>query len=91
MLPDWDDLGSVASNLARSSSTLQRCLSAERKAFQFIKDEFRRDLAITRLNTSKVALATLADELGFADSAAFQRAFKHWTGSAPSVYRQGKP
>jgi AraC-like DNA-binding protein len=72
-----------------STSTLQRRLASEGSSFQSLKDELRRDTAIVRLHTSTVPLATLADELGFADSAAFQRAFKGWTGSAPGAYRRG--
>ena len=90
MLPRWGDLGAIASALFMSPSTLQRRLANERTTFQLLKDELRRDTAITRLNTSTVSFAVLAEELGFADSAAFQRAFKSWTGSAPGVYRQGK-
>ena len=58
-------------------------------SFQSLKDELRRDLAILHLHTSATPLSKLADALGFADSAAFQRAFKGWTGSAPGVYRRG--
>jgi len=89
MLPRWGDLGAVASNLFMSASTLQRRLASEKTTFQLLKDELRRDVAITRLNSSTVSFAALADELGFADGAAFQRAFKNWTGSAPGVYRRG--
>jgi len=88
-LPAWPDLARVAGALHMSASTVQRRLATEGTSFQALKDELRRDLAIVRLNTSQVALATLADELGFADSAAFQRAFKGWTGSAPGTYRRG--
>lgn len=87
--PAWPDLAATADALHMSTSTLQRHLAAEGTSFQSLKDELRRDMAIVRLNTSKVPLAALADELGFADSAAFQRAFKGWTGSAPGAYRRG--
>lgn len=87
MLPQWADLSSVSAALCMSASTLQRRLSTESASFQSIKDELRRDIAIARLNTSTTPLAVLADELGFTDSATFQRAFKRWTGSAPGVYR----
>lgn len=87
--PAWPDLAATADALHMAASTLQRRLAADGTSFQALKDRLRRDLAIVRLNTSAVPLAALADELGFADSAAFQRAFKSWTGSAPGAYRRG--
>ncbi|CAN5242198.1 AraC family transcriptional regulator [soil metagenome] len=87
--PAWPDLAATATALHMATPTLQRHLASEGTSFQSLKDELRRDMAIVRLNTSTVPLAMLADELGFADSAAFQRAFKYWTGSAPGAYRRG--
>jgi AraC-like DNA-binding protein len=88
--PEWPDLVGTAEALHMSMSTLQRHLASEGTSFQSLKDELRRDIAVIRLNTSMVSLAELADELGFADGAAFQRAFKCWTGSAPGTYRRGR-
>ncbi len=87
--PAWPDLAATAEAMHMATSTLQRRLASEGTSFQSLKDELRRDIAVVRLNTSLVPLATLACELGFADSAAFQRAFKGWTGSAPGAYRRG--
>lgn len=87
--PAWPDLAATADALHMAASTLQRRLAMDGTSFQSLKDELRRDLAIVRLHTSTVSLAALADELGFADSTAFQRAFKKWTGSAPGAYRRG--
>ena len=87
--PAWPDLEGVAALLHMSASTLQRRLARESTSFQALKDELRRDTAIVRLNTSAVSLDTLAGDLGFADSTAFQRAFKGWTGSPPGSYRRG--
>jgi AraC-like DNA-binding protein len=86
--PAWPDLAATADALHMAASTLQRRLAADGTSFQALKDALRRDLAIVRLNTSNVPLTALAFDLGFADSAAFQRAFKSWTGSAPGAYRQ---
>ena len=86
--PAWPDLAGTARALHMSVSTLQRHLALEQTSFQALKDELRRDMAIARLNTSNVPLAALAGELGFSDSAAFQRAFKVWTGSPPGAYRR---
>jgi len=91
MQPAWPGLASCSDAVHMSTSTLQRRLAQEGTSFQSLKDDLRRDLAISRLITSSVPLATLASELGFADSAAFQRAFKSWTGSAPGPYRRAGP
>jgi AraC-like DNA-binding protein len=88
--PAWPDLAATAGALNMSTATLQRRLAVEGASFQSLKDELRRDMAITRLNASAVPLAELALDLGFTDSAAFQRAFKGWTGSAPGAYRRGR-
>jgi len=87
--PQWPDLERTAQALAMSAATLQRHLAAESTSFQALKDQLRREIAIYRLHTSRVPLATLAAELGFADSSSFQHAFKNWTGSPPGRYRRG--
>ena len=85
--PHWPSLASCAAALNMAVSTLQRRLAEEHTSFRAVKDSLRRDMAIARLNSSQVPLAVLAGELGFSDSAAFQRAFKGWTGAPPGSYR----
>lgn len=85
--PDWPSLVTCAAALNMAESTLQRRLTDEQSSFRAVKDALRRDIAIARLNTSDVPFAKLAGELGFGDSASFQRAFKGWTGVAPGSYR----
>lgn len=86
--PKWPGLAAAACALHMSTATLQRRLASEGTSFQLLKDELRRDIAIVRLNTGDVSLTGLAQDLGFTDSGAFQRAFKTWTGSAPGAYRR---
>lgn len=78
----------VAAALHLSVRTLSRRLTAEGTSFQSIKDEVRRDLAIQYLTSGKQSLDILANQLGFEDSSSFSRAFRSWTGSPPSNYRQ---
>jgi AraC-like DNA-binding protein len=87
-LPQSASLAAVARSLHLSPRTLHRRLQEEGSSFQAIKDALRRDLAIDRLAKSRQGLAQLATELGFADTAAFYRAFVRWTGVAPAHYRR---
>ncbi|CAM4258220.1 AraC family transcriptional regulator [Comamonas aquatilis] len=85
--PAWVGLEAAACALHMSPPTLQRKLALAGTSFQAIKDELRRDIAVSRLGTSQASFTDLAADLGFADAAAFQRAFKGWTGSPPGMYR----
>ncbi|MBL8422165.1 MAG: AraC family transcriptional regulator [Candidatus Accumulibacter phosphatis] len=87
-LPASMSLAEVARTLHLSARTLHRRLEDEGSSFQAIKDGLRRDVAINSLAKSRQAVAEIAAELGFADPAAFYRAFVRWTGIAPAHYRK---
>ncbi|MFI4938774.1 MAG: AraC family transcriptional regulator [Burkholderiales bacterium] len=86
-LPEVRGLPQIAHALNLSSSTLHRQLLTEGTSFQEIKDNLRRDMAISMLSATTGTIAEISEKLGFADSTTFHRAFKLWTGVAPSVYR----
>jgi AraC-like DNA-binding protein len=87
--PDWPGLETMASSLGAAPSTFRRRLDAEGTTFQSIKNELRRDMAITSLREEAVSIEQLAQALGFAEASAFHRAFVKWTGMRPSAYRRG--
>lgn len=84
----WPTLPQVAAELGLAPSTLRRRLDAEGTAFQAIKDDLRRDLAIHQLYETDLSVPQIAAGLGFDDASVFRRAFKSWTGARPSAYRQ---
>lgn len=71
-----------------SPRTLARRLASEGTTFQKTKDKLRRDIAIDLLNKTDTSITAISNDLGFEDPAAFSRAFKAWTGSAPGAYRK---
>ena len=77
----------VARELGMSRQTLYRRLKAEGVTFAEILDAKRRSLAIRFLGIHRVSVKAAAYKLGFSDPAAFSRAFKRWTGVAPSRFR----
>jgi len=82
-------IGDLAAAFHLSVRTLNRKFAEEGVHFQMVKDAVRRDIAIHRLTHSDTAVSALALDLGFANPAAFCRAFKEWTGSTPTAYRKG--
>lgn len=85
---EWPDFETLATQLHTTPSTLRRRLREENQAYQSIKDDLRKDLAITYLSRSRQSVFDVALALGFAEPSAFHRAFKKWTGANPGEYRQ---
>ena len=80
-------LGRIAKRMAMSPRTLQRHVKERGTDFKNLVDDTRRRFALTYLKDRRNALTEIAFLLGYSDASAFNRAFKRWTGLAPSAYR----
>jgi AraC-like DNA-binding protein len=80
-------ISSIAEALATSERSLQRRLQAEGFSFRDVVDEARHKLAVLYLADPALSLTDVAYMLGYSEGAAFTRAFKRWTGRAPSMVR----
>ena len=80
-------LEGLAAELHITSRTLRRKLSAEETGFQTIKDRFRLDQAITLLWQQRLSVSEISLKLGYSDAPSFSRAFKHWTGVSPKLFK----
>jgi AraC-like DNA-binding protein len=85
-VPDFDTL---AAELNMTAATMRRRLAEEGASYQGIKDQLRRDLAISYLSHSDRSVMDIALELGFSERSAFHRAFQKWTGASPGEFRRG--
>lgn len=77
----------VAREMGCSRQTLYRRLKAEGATFAEVLDQLRRRIARQLLREERLSVKEAAYRLGFSDPAAFSRAFKRWTGTAPSGAR----
>ncbi|MGR0279755.1 AraC family transcriptional regulator ligand-binding domain-containing protein [Marinomonas dokdonensis] len=86
-MPSADE---VASGLNMSVSTLRRRLNEENTSYQQIKDESRKEAAITYMNVPRLSINDIAGLMGFDEPSAFFRSFKKWTGMTPGEYRKSE-
>ena len=89
MLPSGKaDQDTVANRLYRSTSTLQRQLTAEGTNYRDILESTRRSLAEHYLREGGYSQAEIAFMIGFSDQSNFARAFKRWTGMSPGQFQK---
>lgn len=77
----------IAILIGSSGPTLRRRVAREGSSFQQLVEKCRREKAIELLNNYRMTIENIADQLGFSTASGFSRAFKEWTGLAPSEYR----
>ncbi|MCM2292412.1 AraC family transcriptional regulator [Allorhizobium sp. BGMRC 0089] len=78
-------IGFLAEELGMNARTLQRQLEREGTSVRTLTQAYRQQLAANLLAAGgKTSISDIAQTLGYADSAVFGRAFKTWTGRAPS-------
>jgi AraC-like DNA-binding protein len=80
----------VADALHMSVRTMHRKLTEENNNFRTLLVEMRRDLAEQYILDNSLTLTEISLLLGFSEPSSFSRAFKSWTGTAPSEARQAR-
>lgn len=78
----------IAARLHMSTRTLRRRLNEEGYSHRHLLEELRKNLAVLYLDEKGLAVSEAAFLLGFADTGAFHKAFKRWTGRTPAEYRR---
>lgn len=81
---------SIAQALHMSARTLHRKLAKTDRNFRLLLVEMRRELAERYIMDNSLTLTEISLLLGFSEQSSFSRAFKNWTGKAPSEARQAR-
>jgi AraC-like DNA-binding protein len=84
------DMETAARELGISARSLRRRLSEQRISYRALVQSTLESSAKHMLRDPRRSLQETACALGFADAAAFHRAFKRWTGLTPQEFRHGK-
>lgn len=82
------DIAIVAKVLNLSTRSLQRHLTDQHTSFSHMLDAVRADLAMKYLRQSELAIADIAEILGFSETSALTRAFRRWYGHSPRHERR---
>jgi len=80
----------IASDLHMSRRSLQRRLAEADASYQSLLDDTRRDMALRYISDPAKSATDITFLLGYSQQSAFTRAFRRWTGTSPSEYRNSK-
>jgi AraC-like DNA-binding protein len=88
LLVDRGSAEQVATLLSMHPRTLQRHLVESGTSFRSLLDECRYAIARQMLEDTNADVAQIAEVLSYADTSAFARAFRRWSGTTPSRWRE---
>ena len=88
-LPERFEMQQAAEQLQISERHLRRQLLLEELSFQQIRQNVLERKA-KQLLEQNLSISEISLQLGFSELREFRRAFKRWTGQAPSIYKQAK-
>lgn len=77
----------AAGHFETHPQTFRRQLGRSQTSFTELKTNTRRDIAINLIQNDGLSIEAIAFQLDFADTSAFIRSFKNWTGLTPRAYR----
>lgn len=78
----------IARALHMSQRSFERHLHNESTTYRELVDAVRRELATSYIREGRLRLTEVSFLLGFAETSAFYRAFRRWTGTTPLDYRR---
>lgn len=84
----YPSITEVASAFDITERTFRRQLSNENQSFRALLDQVRFNKAQQLLNTTALSIEAVAQQLGYAESAAFIHAFQRWAGISPASFRR---
>jgi AraC-like DNA-binding protein len=87
LLADHGSADQIATLLSMHSRTLHRRLAASGTNFRALVDECRYEIARQMLDDTDADVCQIAAMLNYADTSAFARAFRRWSGTTPSDWR----
>ncbi|PAV27421.1 AraC-like DNA-binding protein [Tamilnaduibacter salinus] len=89
--PEVPDVSTAARRLGFSARKLQRELADRSLTYTTLVEDVRMREASSRLMRMDLTIGVIAEQLGFADTASFSRAFRRYTGMSPRDYRKNGP
>lgn len=82
------DIATLARAHAMSVRTLQRRIAESGTTLSMLVDGVREERGRALMLEGRHAVGEVATILGYADAAAFVRAFRRWTGTTPAAFRR---
>ena len=82
--------GEIARQLHISERTLTRQLQEEGTSYKALLSQVQLERAQNFLANRELSIAQISERLGYAEPAAFSRAFSKWTGTPPLRWRANR-